>query len=146
MPNIVPFKTFSSIAVPIDIPNCDTDQIIPGRFLRKPNSDPNYHLYLFHDLRFNSDGSEKEFSFNLKQFKNGKIFVSDINWGCGSSREHAPWALSDFGIECVISPSFADIFYNNCFKNGILPIQINEKIINFYSIITIIICMFWHWK
>jgi 3-isopropylmalate/(R)-2-methylmalate dehydratase small subunit len=127
MPNIVPFKTFSSIAVPIDIPNCDTDQIIPGRFLRKPNSDPNYHLYLFHDLRFNSDGSEKEFSFNLKQFKNGKIFISDINWGCGSSRENAVIALKANGIKSVIAPSFGDIHYNNCIKNGLLPIQLSES-------------------
>ena len=126
MPNIKPFKLFSSIAVPIDIPNCDTDQIIPGRFLRKPNDDPNYHRYLFHDLRFNVDGTEKSFSFNFEQFKNGKIFVADINWGCGSSRENAVTALKSNGIKSIIAPSFGDIHYNNCIKNGLLPIQLSQ--------------------
>lgn len=126
MPNIKPFKLFSSIAVPIDIPNCDTDQIIPGRFLRKPNDDPNYHRYLFHDLRFNVDGTEKSFSFNFEQFKNGKIFVADINWGCGSSRENAVTALKSNGIRSIIAPSFGDIHYNNCIKNGLLPIQLSQ--------------------
>jgi len=126
MPNIMPFKLFSSIAVPIDIPNCDTDQIIPGRFLRKPNDDPNYHRYLFHDLRFNVDGTEKSFSFNFEQFKNGKIFVADINWGCGSSRENAVTALKSNGIRSIIAPSFGDIHYNNCIKNGLLPIQLSQ--------------------
>ena len=122
----MPFKLFSSIAVPIDIPNCDTDQIIPGRFLRKPNDDPNYHRYLFHDLRFNVDGTEKSFSFNFEQFKNGKIFVADINWGCGSSRENAVTALKSNGIRSIIAPSFGDIHYNNCIKNGLLPIQLSQ--------------------
>ena len=126
MPDIKPFKLFSSIAVPIDIPNCDTDQIIPGRFLRKPNDDPNYHRYLFHDLRFNVDGTEKAFSFNSEQFKNGKIFVADINWGCGSSRENAVTALKSNGIKSIIAPSFGDIHYNNCIKNGLLPIQLSQ--------------------
>ena len=126
MPGIKPFKLFSSIAVPIDIPNCDTDQIIPGRFLRKPNDDPNYHRYLFHDLRFNVDGTEKDFSFNSEQFKNGKIFVADINWGCGSSRENAVTALKSNGIRSIIAPSFGDIHYNNCIKNGLLPIQLSQ--------------------
>ena len=126
MPDIKPFKLFSSIAVPIDIPNCDTDQIIPGRFLRKPNDDPNYHRYLFHDLRFNVDGTEKAFSFNSEQFKNGKIFVADINWGCGSSRENAVTALKSNGIRSIIAPSFGDIHYNNCIKNGLLPIQLSQ--------------------
>lgn len=126
MPNTKPFKLFSSIAVPIDIPNCDTDQIIPGRFLRKPNDDPNYHRYLFHDLRFNVDGTEKSFSFNFEQFKNGKIFVADINWGCGSSRENAVTALKSNGIRSIIAPSFGDIHYNNCIKNGLLPIQLSQ--------------------
>ena len=126
MPDIKPFKLFSSIAVPIDIPNCDTDQIIPGRFLRKPNDDPNYHRYLFHDLRFNVDGTEKSFSFNFEQFKNGKIFVADINWGCGSSRENAVTALKSNGIRSIIAPSFGDIHYNNCIKNGLLPIQLSQ--------------------
>ena len=126
MPDIKPFKLFSSIAVPIDIPNCDTDQIIPGRFLRKPNDDPNYHRYLFHDLRFNVDGTKKAFSFNSEQFKNGKIFVADINWGCGSSRENAVTALKSNGIKSIIAPSFGDIHYNNCIKNGLLPIQLSQ--------------------
>ena len=126
MPNIKPFKLFSSIAVPIDIPNCDTDQIIPGRFLRKPNDDPNYHRYLFHDLRFNVDGTEKSFSFNFQKFKNGEILVADINWGCGSSRENAVTALKSNGIRSIIAPSFGDIHYNNCIKNGLLPIQLSQ--------------------
>ena len=127
MPNIKPFKIFSSIAVPIDIPNCDTDQIIPGRFLRKPNDDPNYHLYLFHDLRFNSDGSEKEFSFNLEQFKNGKIFVADINWGLVHLEKMRLLLLKANGIKSIIAPSFGDIHYNNCIKNGLLPIQLSQS-------------------
>ena len=81
-----PFKTFASVAVPIDIANCDTDQIIPARFLRRGKNDPEYSRFLFHDLRFNEDGSEKDFVYNTPPYRDGRIFVADVNWGCGSSR------------------------------------------------------------
>ena len=119
-----PFTTFAAAGVPIDIPNCDTDQIIPARFLRKAINDPEYHRFLLHDLRFNEDGSEKDFVFNRPGFRDAKIFVADINWGCGSSRENAANALDANGIRCVIAPSFGDIHYINCIKNGILPVRL----------------------
>jgi len=121
------FRTFAATAIPIDIANCDTDQIIPGRFLRKVKSDPDYHRYLFHDLRFNTDGSEKAFVFNRAPYRGGKILVADINWGCGSSRENAVDALGANGIRSVIAPSFGDIHYNNCIKNGVLPIRLSAE-------------------
>ena len=121
------FKTFASTAIPIDIPNCDTDQIIPARFLRRAKGDPEYHRFMFHDLRFNADGSDKDFVFNKPVYSKAEILVAGDNFGCGSSREHAPWAILDFGIRCVISTDFADIFYNNCFKNGILPIKLPQE-------------------
>ncbi|MAH83764.1 MAG: 3-isopropylmalate dehydratase small subunit [Rhodospirillaceae bacterium TMED8] len=123
-----PFKTFSSIAVPIDIPNCDTDQIIPARFLRRGNNDPEYPRFLFHDLRFNHDGSEKNFVYNQFPYCGGRIIVADINWGCGSSRENAVTALDANDIRSVIAPSIADIHYNNCIKNGVLPIRLAEEV------------------
>lgn len=119
-----PFKTFASIAVPIDIANCDTDQIIPARFLRRPGDDPDYARFLFHDLRFNEDGSKKDFIFNKDPYRNGQIFVADLNWGCGSSRENAVTALKANGVRSIIAPSFGDIHYNNCIKNGVLPIRL----------------------
>lgn len=119
-----PFTTFASVAVPIDIANCDTDQIIPARFLRRPKDDPDYASFLFHDLRFESDGSEKAFVYNDDTFRNGKIFVADVNWGCGSSRESAVYALAANGVRSVIAPSFGDIHYNNCIKNGVLPVRL----------------------
>lgn len=119
-----PFTTFAAIGVPIDIPNCDTDQIIPARFLRRAIEDPDYASFLLRDLRFNEDGSEKDFVLNQPGFRDGKIFVADINWGCGSSRENAANALDANGIRCVIAPSFGDIHYTNCIKNGILPVRL----------------------
>ena len=124
---LTPFTTFAAIAVPIDIANCDTDQIIPARFLRRPANDPAYKHFLLHDLRFNEDGSEKEFVVNKEPFRQGGIFVADINWGCGSSRENAAHALDKNGIRCVIAPSFGDIHYTNCVKNGILPIRLSSE-------------------
>jgi 3-isopropylmalate/(R)-2-methylmalate dehydratase small subunit len=124
-PKLQPFTTFAAVGVPIDIPNCDTDQIIPARFLRKPINDPEYASFLLHDLRFNWDGSEKDFVLNQPGFREGKIFVADINWGCGSSRENAANALDANGIRCVIAPSFGDIHYTNCIKNGILPVRLS---------------------
>ena len=123
-----PFKTFASIAVPIDIANCDTDQIIPARFLRRGKNDPEYSKFLFHDLRFNEDGSEKDFLYNKLPYRDGRIFVADVNWGCGSSRENAVTALDANGVRSVIAPSIADIHYNNCIKNGVLPIRMPEEV------------------
>lgn len=119
-----PFTTFAAAAIPIDIANCDTDQIIPARFLRRPGNDPEYAKFLLHDLRFNADGSEKEFIFNKPEFKGGRILVADINWGCGSSRENAVTALRANNIRSVIAPSFGDIHYSNCIKNGVLPVRL----------------------
>ena len=119
-----PFRTFAAVAVPIDIANCDTDQIIPGRFLRKSGTDPEYPRFLFHDLRFNADGSLTDFVYNHPVFRGGKIFVADENWGCGSSREDAVTALQANGIRAVIAPSIADIHYSNCIKNGVLPVRL----------------------
>ena len=121
-----PFKTFASVAVPIDIANCDTDQIIPARFLRRGKDDPEYPRFLFHDLRFNEDGSEKDFVYNKAPYCEGRIVVADVNWGCGSSRENAVTALDVNDIRSVIAPSIADIHYNNCIKNGVLPIRLPE--------------------
>lgn len=122
-----PFKTFASIGVPIDIANCDTDQIIPARFLRRGKDDPEYPKFLFHDLRFEEDGSEKDFVYNKEPFRNGRIFVADVNWGCGSSRENAVTAMAANGVRSVIAPSIADIHYNNCIKNGVLPIRLSDE-------------------
>lgn len=121
-----PFKTFASVAVPIDIANCDTDQIIPARFLRRAGTDPDYPRFLFHDLRFNEDGSEKAFVYNAEPYRDGRIFVADINWGCGSSRENAVTALATNGVRSVIAPSFGDIHYSNCIKNGVLPVRLSS--------------------
>ena len=125
-----PFKAFASIAVPIDIPNCDTDQIIPARFLRRGKDDPEYSRFLFHDLRFDEDGSEKDFVYNKVPYCDGRIIVADVNWGCGSSRENAVTALDANGIRSIIAPSIADIHYNNCIKNGVLPIRLPEVACN----------------
>ena len=123
-----PFKTFASVGVPIDIANCDTDQIIPARFLRRGKDDTEYPKVLFHDLRFEEDGSEKDFVYNKEPFRNGRIFVADVNWGCGSSRENAVTAMAANGVRSVIAPSIADIHYNNCIKNGVLPIRLSDEI------------------
>ncbi|MFB5662904.1 3-isopropylmalate dehydratase small subunit [Alteribacillus sp. HJP-4] len=107
--------------------NVDTDQIIPKQFLKRVER-TGFGQFLFFDWRFNADGSENpEFELNQSPAEGASILVADHNFGCGSSREHAPWALQDYGFRVVIAPSFADIFYNNCFKNGILPIKLNEN-------------------
>ena len=126
-PGLEPFTTFASVAVPIDIANCDTDQIIPARFLRRPGNDPKYPTFLFHDLRFNEDGSEKDFVYNRPEFREGRIFIADVNWGCGSSRENAVSALRANKVRSVIAPSFGDIHYNNCIKNGVLPLRLSSE-------------------
>ncbi len=121
------FKTVTSTAAPLAIINIDTDMIIPKDYL-KTIKRTGLGKGLFAEMRFNEDGSENpDFILNNPAYRNAEILVAGDNFGCGSSREHAPWALLDFGIKCVISTSFADIFYNNCFKNGILPIVVSQQ-------------------
>ena len=123
------FKNLKSIPAHIPILNIDTDMIIPKQFL-KTIKRTGLGKNLFYEMRYDEKGNLiKDFILNKKPFSESKILLAGKNFGCGSSREHAPWALTDFGIKCVISPSFADIFYSNCFKNGILPIVLDEKII-----------------
>jgi len=120
-----PFTTLTGVAAPFPLINVDTDMIIPKQFL-KTIKRTGLGKALFHELRFDEKGQEKpEFVLNKPAYRKAQILVAGDNFGCGSSREHAPWALLDFGIRCVISTSFADIFYNNCFKNGILPIVVS---------------------
>ena len=115
------------MAAPLNMINIDTDKLIPKQFL-KTIKRTGLGKHLFNEMRFNEDGSEKQdFVLNKSAYREASIIVAGDNFGCGSSREHAPWALLDFGIKCVISTSFADIFYNNCFKNGILPIVVNKQ-------------------
>jgi len=123
------FKNIKSIPAYMPILNIDTDMIIPKQFL-KTIKRTGLGKNLFYEMRYDEKGNLiKDFILNLKPFTESKILLAGKNFGCGSSREHAPWALNDFGIKCVISPSFADIFYSNCFKNGILPVVLGEKII-----------------
>ncbi len=122
------FTTLTAVAAPLNVANVDTDKIIPARFL-KTIKRTGLGKSLFADMRYNADGSEKaDFVLNQEKYRKAQILVAGDNFGCGSSREHAPWALLDFGIRCVIAPSFADIFFNNCFKNGILPIRLPEDV------------------
>mgnify|MGYP005713065511 FL=1 len=119
------FINLKGIAAPFNFINVDTDKILPKQYL-KTIKRTGLGKYLFEEIRFNDDGSEiKEFVLNQNPYRNSSILVVGDNFGCGSSREHAPWALSDFGIKCMISTSFADIFYNNSFKNGLLPIKVS---------------------
>ena len=123
------FSKLKSIPSYLSLQNIDTDMIVPKQFL-KTIKRTGLGKGLFYEMRFNENGKEiKDFVLNTEPYKFSKILIAGKNFGCGSSREHAPWALLDFGISCVISSSFADIFYNNCFKNGILPIRINEEIV-----------------
>jgi 3-isopropylmalate/(R)-2-methylmalate dehydratase small subunit len=117
-----PFTTLDAVAVPLDDANIDTDQIVPARFLKRPRG-PDYARFLFHDLRFDAEGNEKpDFPLNRAPWREARILVADANFGCGSSREQAVWALTAYGIRAVIAPSFGDIFYNNSLKVGLLPI------------------------
>ena len=121
------FTTFTGTAAPLPMANVDTDMIIPKQFL-KTIKRTGLGKNLFDEMRYTPDGKEvAEFVLNQAAWRNASILVSGANFGCGSSREHAPWAIMDFGIRCVIAPSFADIFYNNCFKNGILPIALPQE-------------------
>ena len=125
-----PFRKLDGIAAPLDMINVDTDMIIPKQFLKTIHR-TGLGKALFDEMRYNEDGSEKpDFVLNKPAYRKAQILVAGENFGCGSSREHAPWALLDFGIRCVIAPSFADIFYNNCFKNGILPIRLPQEIVD----------------
>ena len=119
------FNSLKGIAAPLPIVNIDTDMIIPKQFL-KTIKRTGLGVSLFYEMRYDNDGNLiKDFILNTSPFDQSKILVAGDNFGCGSSREHAPWSLKDFGIKCVISTSFADIFYNNCFQNGILPIVVS---------------------
>jgi 3-isopropylmalate/(R)-2-methylmalate dehydratase small subunit len=129
-PAMEPFKSLTAVAAPLPMINVDTDMIIPKQFL-KTIKRTGLGQALFHEMRTRADGSENpDFVLNKPAYRHAKILVAGANFGCGSSREHAPWALLDFGIRCVLSTSFADIFYNNCFKNGILPIALPQDIID----------------
>ncbi len=121
------FTTLTGVAAPLPMINVDTDMIIPKQFL-KTIKRTGLGRNLFDEMRYEPDGTEKpDFVLNRPAYRNAVILVTGANFGCGSSREHAPWALLDFGIRCIIAPSFADIFYNNCFKNGILPIVLPQE-------------------
>ena len=121
------FTQLSGIAAPLRMINVDTDIIIPKQFL-KTIKRSGLGVHAFHDIRYNEDGSEREdFPMNKPAYKGATILLTGENFGCGSSREHAPWAILDMGIKCIIAPSFADIFYNNSFKNGILPISLPQE-------------------
>ena len=120
------FEKLAGVAAPMPLVNIDTDMIIPKVFL-KTIKRSGLGVNLFDEMRYDREGNEKpDFVLNKPQYRDAKILVAGDNFGCGSSREHAPWAIADFGIRCVISTSFADIFYNNCFKNGILPLVLPE--------------------
>lgn len=121
------FDTLTGAIAPLDRVNVDTDQIIPKQFLKRVER-TGFGQFLFNDWRFDENGSANpDFILNKSGYRNASILVSGRNFGCGSSREHAPWALQDFGIKCIIAPSFADIFFANCFQNGILPVVLPEE-------------------
>ncbi|MFB5759180.1 3-isopropylmalate dehydratase small subunit [Paenibacillus medicaginis] len=121
------FKTLNGIVAPVDRVNVDTDAIIPKQFLKRIER-TGFGQFLFYEWRFDEQGNvNPDFEPNKERYQGASILISRANFGCGSSREHAPWAIMDYGFRCVIAPSYADIFYNNCFKNGILPIKLSEE-------------------
>ncbi len=126
-----PFTKLSGLAAPLDRVNADTDQIIPKQFLKRIER-TGFGQYLFFDWRYEADGKtpNPEFELNLPQYEGAQILITGKNFGCGSSREHAPWALADYGFKAILAPSYADIFYNNCFKNGMLPLMLPEEMIH----------------
>jgi 3-isopropylmalate/(R)-2-methylmalate dehydratase small subunit len=125
-----PFTTHTGLVVPMDRSNVDTDQIIPKQFLKRIER-TGFGQFLFFDWRFRDDGSDNPaFELNRPEFAGASILLARRNFGCGSSREHAPWALEDYGFRVLLAPSFADIFFNNCFKNGMLPIKLDEAAID----------------
>ena len=124
---MIPFTRHTGVAAPLNRSNVDTDQIIPKQFLKRIER-TGFGQFLFYDWRFHPDGTVKEdFLLNQPPYDHASILIAGENFGCGSSREHAPWALSDFGFRAIIAPSFADIFYNNCCQNGLLPVVLNAK-------------------
>ena len=127
---MTPFTSLTGIAAPMPLVNIDTDMIIPKQFL-KTIARTGLGKNLFDEMRYNLDGTEiADFVLNQPAYRRAEIIIAGDNFGCGSSREHAPWALLDFGIRCVVATSFADIFYNNCFKNGILPIVMPQEVVD----------------
>jgi len=127
---MAPFKKIKSIATPFDKVNVDTDQIVPKQFLKLIHK-TGFGKFLFYNWRFDNNGKPiSDFILNDPKYKNSKILITRDNFGCGSSREHAVWALKDYGFFVIIAPSFADIFYSNCFKNGLLPIKLEPKIVD----------------
>jgi len=127
--NMEAFKKIKTIVTPLDQINVDTDQIIPKQFLKLVKKS-GFGKYLFYNWRYNENENQKQdFVLNDNKYQNSKILVTGENFGCGSSREHAVWALQDYGFSVIIAPSFGDIFYSNCFKNGILPIQLEERMV-----------------
>jgi 3-isopropylmalate/(R)-2-methylmalate dehydratase small subunit len=124
---MLPFRIHTGLVAPLERPNVDTDQIIPKQFLKRIER-TGFGQFLFYDWRFKSDGSpDPSFVLNEPRYAGASILVAGRNFGCGSSREHAPWALLDYGFRAVVAPSFADIFMNNCTKNGILPVALSEE-------------------
>ena len=124
-----PFVSLNAKLAPLNRVNVDTDQIIPKQFLKRVER-TGFGQFLFNDWRFNSDGSENpEFILNRQEYVGAEILVSGRNFGSGSSREHAPWALQDYGFKCIIAPSFGDIFFSNCFQNGVLPVVLPEDVV-----------------
>ncbi len=126
-----PFKTLTGVVAPLDRMNVDTDQIIPKQFLKRIER-TGYEDCLFYDWRFLEDGKtpDPDFEPNAARYAGASILLARDNFGCGSSREHAPWALHDYGIRCILAPSYADIFYNNCFNNGMLPLRLPNAVID----------------
>jgi 3-isopropylmalate/(R)-2-methylmalate dehydratase small subunit len=126
-----PIRIIKSKAVPLDMVNVDTDQIIPKQFLKLTHK-VGYGKYLFYDWRFNSDGNPRDdFVLNYSKYNGLQILLTRDNFGSGSSREHAAWALRDYGFKAIVAPSFADIFYSNCFKNGILPVRLDHQVVDY---------------
>jgi 3-isopropylmalate/(R)-2-methylmalate dehydratase small subunit len=124
-----PFTKLTGIVAPLEALNVDTDQIIPKQFLKRIER-TGYGEFLFFDWRYNKDGSPNpDFEMNAPRYRGASVLLTKENFGCGSSREHAPWALNDYGIRCILAPSFADIFFNNCFNNGMLPIVLPDEVI-----------------
>ncbi len=125
------FQSITAVAAPMDSVNLDTDQLIPARFIRKPRDHDDYHLYLFHDLRYDETGAERpEFVLNQAPYRAARIIVGARNFGCGSSREAAVFALDANDFRAVVTPSYGDIFFNNCFKDGILPVVLDEAVVD----------------
>ena len=123
---MLPFRIHKGVAVPLERPNVDTDQIIPKQFLKRIER-TGFGQFLFYDWRYNTDGTpDPSFVLNEPRYRSASVLVAGRNFGCGSSREHAPWALLDYGFRAVVAPSFADIFMNNCTKNGILPVALSD--------------------